>query len=378
MTEQALTAETRYDKVIDMAAERFTRNAPKHIRFENEKGYAIQLLQNNSYLMQVASENPHSLLQAVTNIAAIGLSLNPAKRQAYLITRTVKDGNNKYVSKVFLEPSYAGLCDLATMSGAIEWVQANTVYEKDAFTDNGPGQRPTHTYPAFSKERGPLAGVYCVAKTRTGDYLTTIMTVEETNGIRDRSEAYKAFKERNKGNGGPWVSDYEEMAKKSVVRRAFKMWPKTAESERLESAVLLSNDNEGFEPILTSPELGHYTAQQKEYFDHLISKSDSIGMFIFEKSIDETTYNNLYHSFEKGQKGRYQAIIKELGNKGGAAIRDLVESLDQQAMAGHELGMLETIEGLSADALEHILDKVDRETASIIRDLRKGADNDPS
>jgi len=64
----------RYDKVIDMTAERFTRNAPKHIRFENEKGYAIQLLQNNDYLMKVATENPASLQQAITNIAAIGLS----------------------------------------------------------------------------------------------------------------------------------------------------------------------------------------------------------------------------------------------------------------------------------------------------------------
>jgi len=253
----------RYDKVIDMTQERFTRNAPKHIRFENERGYAIQLLQNNDYLMKVATENPASLQQAITNIAAIGLSLNPAKKQAYLITRTIRTQNGQYVSKVFLEPSYAGLCDLATMSGAIEWCQANTVYEKDSFVDNGPGEKPTHTYQAFSKDRGAFAGVYCVAKTRGGDYLTTIMPAEEVNAIRARSEAYKAMAERNKGNGGPWVTDYEEMAKKSVVRRAFKLWPKTAETERLENAVMLSNENEGFEPILTSPQLGQYTAEQK-------------------------------------------------------------------------------------------------------------------
>jgi len=366
MTEQALTTETRYDKVIDMAAERFARNAPKHIRFENEKGYAIQLLQNNSYLMQVASENPHSLLQAVTNIAAIGLSLNPAKRQAYLITRTIKQ-DNKFISKVFLEPSYAGLCDLATMSGAIEWVQANTVYEKDSFTDNGPGQRPTHTYPAFSKDRGPLAGVYCVAKTRTGDYLTTIMTVDDINGIRDRSEAYKAMKERNKGNGGPWVSDYEEMAKKSVVRRAFKMWPKTAESERLESAVMLSNDNEGFAPILTSPPLGEYTAQQKEYFDQLITKADAIGMFLFTQSIDENTFTNLYHSFEKGQKGKYQGLINDLNSKGGATMRDIVETINERAANGDDLGVMENIEGITDAERDYILDHVSSEAAAMIR-----------
>src|SRR5690606_28649385 len=109
-------------------------------------------------------------------------------------------------------------------------VQANVVHENDEFIDNGPGQRPTHKYNAFSKDRGPFAGVYAVAKTRTGDYLTTIMAADEVNGIMARSEAYKAFKEKKKGNGGPWVSDFEEMAKKSVVRRGFKMWPKTSES----------------------------------------------------------------------------------------------------------------------------------------------------
>ena len=359
-------AEARYDKVIDMAAERFARNAPKHIRFENEKGYAIQLLQNNSYLMQVAQENPHSFLQAFTNVGAIGLSLNPAKRQAYLITRTVKEASGKYVTKVFLEPSYTGLCDLATMSGSIEWVQANTVYEKDDFIDNGPGKMPTHTYKAFCKERGNLAGVYCVAKTRTGDYLTTIMAVDEIHGIRDRSEAYKAFKERNKGNGGPWVTDFEEMAKKSVVRRAFKMWPKTAETERLENAVMLSNENEGFEPILTSPPIGQYTADQKAFFDGLISGSDAIGMFLFIQSIDETVFTNLYHSFEKGQKGKYQSIVDKLNAEGAAKLLELTESVQEQAANGHDLGIVETLEGLSNDALEYIKSKCDRETVKII------------
>jgi len=357
MTETGTDLSTvRYDKVIDMTQERFTRNAPKHIRFENEKGYAIQLLQNNDYLMKVATENPASLQQAITNIAAIGLSLNPAKKQAYLITRTIRTQNGQYVSKVFLEPSYAGLCDLATMSGAIEWCQANTVYEKDSFVDNGPGAKPTHTYQAFSKDRGAFAGVYCVAKTRSGDYLTTIMGVEDINAIRARSEAYKAMVERQKGNGGPWVSDYEEMAKKSVVRRAFKLWPKTAETERLENAVMLSNENEGFEPILTSPSLGQYTAEMKAHLDRLITTGDKIGMFVFSKTLDESVFTNLYHSFEKGQKGKYQQAIAALLQEGGAQVRDIIESVNEHVNHGDDMGAKGEISGLSGDAITYILD----------------------
>jgi len=267
-------SEIRYDQIIDLTAERFNRNAPKHIRFDNEKGFAIQILQNNAYLMKVATENPNSLQQAFTNIAAIGLSLNPAKKQAYLIARTVKTPNGQFVSKIFIEPSYVGLCDLCTMSGTIDWLQSGVVYANDSFMDNGPGNRPTHQYNAFSKERGEFAGVYCTAKTVKGDYLTTIMTAEEVIGIRERSEAVKAFRGPNpKGNGGPWLTDFEEMAKKSVVRRAYKMLPKTAESERMDNAVMLSNENEGFDALVSSPPLGQFTGEQKSYFDNLISRS---------------------------------------------------------------------------------------------------------
>lgn len=369
---EANIAEVRYDKVIDMAAERFTRNAPKSIRFENEKGYAVQLLQNNSYLMQVAQESPHSLLQAMTNVAAIGLSLNPAKKQAYLITRTIKEGN-QYKSKIFLEPSYVGLCDLATMSGAIEWVQANAVHEKDTFVDNGPGAKPTHTYQAFSKDRGAIVGVYAVAKTRSGDFLTTVMDADKINAVRARSEAYKAFVERQKGNGGPWVTDYEEMAKKSCVRNAFKMWPKTQEMERLENAVMLSNDNEGFEPIVTTPPIGQYSADQKAFFDKLISTSDAIGMFLFTKSIDESVYTNLYHSFEKGQKGKYQGIVKSLTEQGAAQLRDVLEAITENLESGNDLAVVEQYGELAKDAQEWILDKLEPRQASAISELMRKA-----
>ncbi|MES2367725.1 MAG: recombinase RecT [Pseudomonadota bacterium] len=366
MTENTSVQVERYDQVIEKAADRFARNAPKHIRFENEKGYAIQLLQNNSYLMQVANENPGSLLQAITNIAAIGLSLNPAKKQAYLITRNVKIGD-KWISKIFLEPSYVGLCDLATMSGSIEWIQANCAYENDEFIDNGPGERPTHKYNAFSKDRGAFAGVYCVAKTKGGDYLTDIMPAEDVNSIMARSEAYKAFKEKNKGNGGPWVSDFIEMAKKSVVRRAFKMWPKTAESERLENAIMLSNDNEGFAPIITSPALGQYSADQKGLFDQLISKSDALEMFVFTKTLDEAVFSNLYHSFEKGQKGKYQRIVDDLVQKGFAQMRDIAEQINELAENGEETAIAEAVQGFSNDALEHLVGLVTPQAASMIR-----------
>ena len=364
-------AEMPTSKVIDLAAERFDKLAPKSIRFEAERGYALQLLQNNPFLAQVAEGNKLSLLHAVTNCAAIGLSLNPAKREAYLITRTVKEGN-QYVSKVFLEPSYQGLCNLATNTGSIEWVQANVVYTNDEFIDNGAGEKPTHTYKAFAKpeDRGDFAGVYCVAKTKSGDYLTTIMPADEVYSIRGRSEAYKAMMERKKGNGGPWVSDFNEMAKKSVVRRAVKMFPKTDQFDRMDAAVSLSNDNEGFAPIVTAPNLGEFTADQKGLFDQMITQSDAVGMFLFTKSIDEAMFTSLYHSFEKGTKGKYQGIVDSLCQAGAAKLRDVADAISECCHRGDDPGALELLEGFSNDGIAYMEQHfMDDETAGYTRQI---------
>lgn len=351
-------------EIIDMTEERFKAVAPAEISYEAEKGFAMQLLTNNAYLMKVAQENPASLAQAITNVAAIGLSLNPAEKQAYLIPRNVKEGG-KWVSKVFLEPSYMGLCKLATDSGAIEWIQARCVYEKDNFIDNGAGEKPSHQYAAFSKDRGEFVGVYCIAKTRSGDYLTALMDAEEISGIMERSEAVKSFRQ-SKGSGGPWISDFREMAKKTVIRNAFKTWPQT--NYRMAEAVHLSNENEGFEPLLTSPKIHDYTAEQKAYFDQLIEQDRALDMYVLLSTVDESVRNNLYHSFERGMKGRYQQIVDRLLQSGHAKFTEYLESMNERAAAGDDAGVIELYEELTQDAIGLMGSRLAPEVMAVIRE----------
>lgn len=355
-------------KVIQETEERFLSIAPAHMKYDTEKGFAIQILKGNSYLMKVATESPESLQQAITNIAAIGLSLNPAEKLAYLIPRNVKVAQGKWQSRVFLEPSYMGLIRLATDSGSIKWAQAYCAYANDTFEDNGPGDKPTHSFKAFAKleQRGDFVGVYCVAKTQDGDYLTTTIPAEEVFGIRDRSEGYKAYLEKKVTC--PWVTDFTEQAKKTVIRRAFKTWPRTDERRMamLAAAVELSNQNEGFEPILSSPNLGEYTADQKAYLDQLLVNNDKVGMYGFWRSIDESVRNNLYHSFEKGSKGKYQRLIDELDLAGGAIVKDIAEEIED---ATDDSVILENIEGLSDDVLRVLKERLSSEKAAIIEEL---------
>ncbi len=207
------------------------------LSFEREAGFAIQILTANDYATKLAVNDRQSVVNAVTNIAAIGISLNPAKKQAYLVPRK---------GKICLDISYMGLIDLAIDSGSIMWAQAEIVYNGDAFALNGFDKPPTHSYNPFSQDRGDVVGAYVVVKTHASDYLTTCMSKADIDSIKNRSESVKA------GKSTPWDTDYGEMSKKTVVKRAYKYWPK---SDRLDQAIhhLNTEGGEGLASVSQSP-----------------------------------------------------------------------------------------------------------------------------
>lgn len=203
----------------------------KNIEFDREAGFALQILRANDYLGKAALANKESLYAAVTNVAAIGVSLNPAQKLAYLVPRK---------GAVCLDISYMGLLDIAQSTGAIQWGQAVIVREKDNFELQGIDKEPKHVYQPFG-ERGKILGVYVVVKTAEGDYLTHPMTLSAVQAIRNRSEAWKAY-EKDKSKTCPWATDEEEMIKKTCVKQASKYWPKR---ERLDQAIHHLNTDGG-------------------------------------------------------------------------------------------------------------------------------------
>lgn len=213
------TALTTVTNEIYGVREHFERvTVDRSINFDREAGFAVQILQGNSYLLGIAEKDRSSMIAAVTNVSAIGISLNPAKKQAYLVPRG---------GKVCLDISYMGLLDLAIASGSIQWGQAEVVCEEDTFSLRGFDKAPMHDFAPFSKTRGAVVGVYVVVKTASGDYLTDTMTIAEVLAIKARSET-------GKKDTGPWKTDFNEMAKKTVIKRAYKTWPKT---DRLDTAI---------------------------------------------------------------------------------------------------------------------------------------------
>jgi recombination protein RecT len=256
------------------------------VNFKQEASFAVQQLKNNDYLLKVAYANPESLQYAVLNVASIGISLNPAVKHAYLVPR-----NNK----VILDISYMGLTHLACESGAIKWVQAQLVYSKDDYSFNGVGKEPSHKFNPFG-DRGTLVGCYVVAKTEDGEYLTDQMAIEEVYAIRDRTEAWKAYK-AGKTKSCPWSTDEGEMIKKTVIKRAYKMWPKN--DKRLSRAIEVLNTD--------SDEGINFKAEQSKTY----SAQDDVKLLDARKE-HEREPRNPFYVFMKGKfRGQCISLIDE-------------------------------------------------------------------
>lgn len=220
------------------------------VTWAKESQFAIQAFQKNDFLAKTAMSNPTSAQNAIINVAAIGITLNPAAKLAYLVPR---DGG------VHLDISYMGLLHLAQVSGAIQWGQCKLVHANDTYESNGLDKAPTHKYNAFG-ERGPVVGGYCTVKTQQGDYLTDEMSLAEIKQVENTSKA----------KNGPWKNWWEEMARKTIVKRAAKYWPRV---ERVDNAIHHLNDDEGIEmePVMPHKPEAEVAAEAAERFSRMES-----------------------------------------------------------------------------------------------------------
>ena len=254
-------------QVVRLVQPEFERLAKIHnaVNYEREASFALQILNNNSYLQQIAMGDQDSLKQAIINVAAVGLSLSPVHKLAYLVPRD---------KKVCLDISYLGYIQLATDVGAIKWAAAEVVREKDSFVHYGIGKEPRHEFKPF-KDRGKIVGCFCLAKTHGDEFIVTVMSIEEVFGIRDRSPGWKSYL-RDKAKLTPWNTDETEMIKKTILRRAYKTWPKTdSRSERLQNAIEIANSLDALDmgPVLEPEE----ETIQTENFAKIRSSLTALG-----------------------------------------------------------------------------------------------------
>jgi len=228
-----LTNITKFKKI---AEEKMIAFGLDNVQVMKEISFALQHLDKNKSLQGCT---PESKLKSVVNIASIGLTLNPVAKEAYLVPRwnsTIKG------MECCLEPSYIGLVKLLTDTGSIESIICQIVYRNDKFSFNiADSLNPISHSPTLVKsERGDMLGAYALATLPNGKKQAEWMDVSEINDIRDRSESWKAYS-AGKISTCVWLTDYTEMARKTVIRRIYKYLPRTEKMERVDNAIAIDN-----------------------------------------------------------------------------------------------------------------------------------------
>lgn len=150
---------------------------------------------------------PESFLGAMMQAAQLGVEPNTPIGQAYLIP---------YGNQVQFQLGYKGLIDLAYRSGEVQSIQAHEVHENDTF-EYELGLNPKLKHVPAMKDRGQVILYYAVIKLKNGGEGFEVMSREDVDQFaRAKSKTYK---------NGPWQTDFDEMAKKTVLKKVLKYAP---------------------------------------------------------------------------------------------------------------------------------------------------------
>lgn len=156
---------------------------------------------------------PTSFLGAMMTSAQLGLEVNTPLGQAYVLPY-----NNHGTMEAQFQLGYKGLIDLAYRSGEVEVIQAHVVYENDDFTCEY-GLEPKLTHKPADHDRGEAIKVYAVFKTKSGGFGFEVMSMDDVR--RHAAKYSKAYS----SSFSPWKTNFEEMAKKTVLKRILKYAP---------------------------------------------------------------------------------------------------------------------------------------------------------
>lgn len=162
---------------------------------------------------QLAQTTQNSFLGAMMTAAQLGMEPNTPLGQAYLIPF-----RNKGILECQFQLGYKGLIDLAYRSGEVTTIQAQVVYENDEF-EYALGLEPQLKHIPAMSNRGEPISFYAVFKTKDGGFGFEVMSVEDV-----KLHAQKYSKSFNSAYS-PWKTNFEEMAKKTVLKKVLKYAP---------------------------------------------------------------------------------------------------------------------------------------------------------
>lgn len=214
-----------FKALLDASKGAIASRVPRHLSADRILKVALTSINKSPKLLECTQS---SVMAAVMQAAELGLEPGGALGEGYLVPYNNKvkgpGGVERWEHQCQFIPGYRGLIALARRSGEISTFYAEAVYAGDKFkVELGLDPKLEHTPDYDSEQRDDPKNItftYSVARFKDGSFQFAVLSRKEIERIRKRSKAAES---------GPWVTDFEEMAKKTSVRRLSKSLPLSVE-----------------------------------------------------------------------------------------------------------------------------------------------------
>ena len=187
---------------------------PKHMNADRLARIAMTSILRNPRLLECS---PQSLVGAVIQCSQLGLEPDDIRGEAYLVPFR---NNKKGTVDVQLIAGFKGLMDLARRSGKITAIYAEVVHVKDTFSYRLGTEQFLHHIKSDDINPGEVIKVYALARFPNNQCQFIVLSMADVDKSRQRSKAQES---------GPWVTDFEAMAKKTALRQLCKYLPSSVE-----------------------------------------------------------------------------------------------------------------------------------------------------
>lgn len=263
---------------------------PRFITSEKMIRVAITAISKTPKLLEC---DQASLIGAIITASQLGLMPDGVLGEAYLIPFKLK---GKMTCQFMI--GYRGYISLALRSGQVKSIQSRAVKKSDVFSyEFGLEPKMQHVPKSGSDE---IIYFYAVIQLTTGGTLFEVMSAEDVNFIRDKSKAY-AYADKKEDT--IWHQHYEEMGKKTVIRRLIKVAPLSPEMNR---AVGLD-------------ELGDAGANQK-------TNIDLLSLPNLPTELQASGYNDMENELQQEEQERKNASV----NTGTTATAKALELMNNK------------------------------------------------
>lgn len=310
---------------LDLMTPEFAVALPQHIPVDRFKRTVLTAVNQNPQLLNADRK---SLLGACMRASQDGLY--PDGREGALVifrTKVRDDKGERWTDAVQWMPMVYGILKKMRNSGELASITARAVYQNDTFRYVLGDEESIEHEPCLDGDPGELRAVYAVAKLKDGTVQREVMTKAQIEKVRGVSRAK---------DKGPWVDWYDEMARKTVIRRLSKYLPMSTEIDEMlrredaESVIAREDD----EPAPPRPTRQQFAAPAGPVFDAEVVQDEPAAAYDLVDAFGEVV-----HSYDRPAPWleHYGRLVAAGGEHRRAIIEHNAETA-QRILDGGEVG----------------------------------------